>query len=73
MNTFLKVIAVLAGLALVLPGLCTALFGGWFFTSSLTYKDTYGFGQLGLAMLVGGIIAIALGIFIIRAVNRRRD
>ena len=74
MNTVLKVFAVLLGLCLLLPGLCTLFFGGSFALTALSgSRDTYGFGNLAIPWLaVGGLLSWA-GIMVFIWTFRRRD
>ncbi len=55
MNLILRIIVVLLGLLLLLPGLCTVLFGGWFALGSLSGGgDLYGIGKLSIPWLIAG-------------------
>lgn len=72
MNGCLQALAVLFGLVLILPGLCTVFFGGTFMLS--TGSDgggDYGLGGLGIGMVVGGLAVAAVGIYVIWLVFRR--
>lgn len=75
MNTVLKVFAVLLALCMILPGLCTVLFGGYFSLSFMSTggHDTYGLGSTGIAMLLIGALVTWFGIMILIWTFRRRD
>ena len=67
MNLFLRILAVLAGIVLILPGLCTLGFGGFFTISALPY----GGGTYGIPMIaVGGLFAW-LGWLLIRGGTKK--
>lgn len=66
MNTLLRIFAFMCGLLLLVPGLCTVLFGGAF-----TLNGASGGLALGLLMLIiGGLLAWA-GWAVLRAAVRR--
>jgi len=75
MNMVLKVLAVLLGICMILPGLCTVLFGGYFglFALSNGGRDAYGIGTIGLPMLIVGGLVTWLGVMILIWTFRRRD
>jgi Ni/Fe-hydrogenase subunit HybB-like protein len=73
-NTFLKVLAALIGLCVLLPGLCTLLFGGGFALSALSgSRDQYGFSGLAIPLLIVGALVTWFGIMIFIWTFRRRD
>ena len=52
MNTFIRIIVALCGIALLLPGLCTVYFGGAFALSGFSGHDMYGMGVLSIPWLI---------------------
>ena len=65
MNIVLKVFAVLLGICMILPGLCTLVFGGYF---------TLGGGPgVGLPLLAVGGLVTWFGVMILIWTFRRRD
>jgi len=74
MNTVLRILAVLLGLCVLLPGLCTLFFGGAFSLEALSNgRDMYGFTDLALPLLLVGALITWLGIMIFIWTFRRRD
>jgi hypothetical protein len=74
MNIVLKVFAVLLGLCILLPGLCTLYFGGGFALSALSgSRDMYGFSGLAIPLLLIGGLVTWFGIMILIWTLRRRD
>jgi len=60
-NVFFRIIAVIFGIVLVLPGLCTLLFGGYFAFGSLGPNGMSGAYVFGIPMILVGGVFIWLG------------
>ena len=65
MNTLFRIIAVIFGIVLVLPGLCTLLFGGYFTFGSFGAHGMSGAYALGVPMIIVGGAFMWLGWFLI--------
>jgi hypothetical protein len=66
-NPFVAVLMVLAGLIMLLPGLCSLVFGSWILSS--IGVDAGGVGMLSLWL--AGLVIAAMGIdLIVRALRR---
>lgn len=73
MNIVLRILAVLLGLCILLPGLCTLFFGGSFALSLSGSRDMYGFSNLAVPLLVIGGLLAWFGVMIFIWTFRRRD
>jgi hypothetical protein len=70
----LKIFGALLGLLMLLPGLCTLLFGGGFAISAFSgSRDTYGLSGLAIPLLVVGALLTWFGIMILIWTFRSRD
>ena len=67
MSIFLKILAVICGLLLLLPGLCTLYFGGMFAIGSFGPDGDWVFAAIWL--IVGGLLCWG-GLAILAAVKR---
>lgn len=71
MNTFIRIIVALCGIALLLPGLCTVLFGGYFALSGFSGQQMYGLGGLSIPWLIVGGLLVWGGWLVIAAALKR--
>ena len=71
MNTFIRIIVALCGIALLLPGLCTVFFGGMFALNGLSAHDMYGLGALSIPWLIVGGLLVWGGWLVIAAAAKR--
>lgn len=72
MNLALRIFAALCGVVLLLPGLCTVVFGGMFALGGFSGGDIYGFASLSIPLLVIGGLLVWGGIAVLLAVFKRR-
>ena len=71
MNTFIRIIVALCGIALLLPGLCTLFFGGMFALDGFSAHDMYGLGALSIPWLIVGGLLVWGGWLVIAAAAKR--